>query len=847
MKAFERHNIFELIGQRQYVYHSAVLTCYTFDPIFFNTYFMPRLRACGITNVVVMMDASNYDQLLAEYPNYKLDTSNQTYTLIRQEPNRHGVFHPKIIVLIGQESGMLFVGSGNLTYSGFSLNEEIWGAFSLNGSDSLYAPLFTDTWSYLSHISHSEPLLVRQQFQWMLENSSWLNDVLISSGNHDVVIDGETFRFICNEKDSIINQVNAFIGNASVSSIQIVSPFYDVNGGMIDILHQRFSHSQIRCVVTKDGTYPYDMIINPPFWLSFHLWDEICNREENVRKKLHGKLMQFDTEEGTFLVIGSANLTSNAMNGINDEACLLIKSEKTRNYFNELGINIEDANVIKTEEKSTLIKPERKIQEKESKSYHIRSCEKIDERITVYSDIPDGKIILSGISFEGEKCFEKELISKNGIIADSDNVWGKAVMVVFVDINGNELSNRCFVFLDELINRCNPNQAFRKLESLLNASSNWKSNLMNILSYVYFENEPREKESKNQRILLKKQKKDDSGKIILKDDFDNIIEGSKHSILSKTDVRIIEFLLQSTNISKHKDRIFSKVSDDLDGISDINDGSSSYQYEEEDIDDLTKYEESVVYYCKRLDKFYNSKLESFYSSNKETKNKFILQPIDGKELKVNDYSQILISVVLMWNIIVENSCNRHELFLKLLIGNLGKFTLISRKGYEKRNDYASRKLEEYHREMVVYSLLVIGHFQWIGKSEIIAKLIILNLLDTYKNDGVEMIDAIWDAYINEKRRAVSVINVSTNILIEESKNDYKNFLLHLDDKSLIHPINYDSYGEIIYKKQLGFLYGYDFKPIMGANGMAASTYKVSHPGFDEDYVIKSGTKIHSLK
>ena len=87
MKAFERHNIFELIGQRQYVYHSAVLTCYTFDPIFFNTYFMPRLRACGITNVVVMMDASNYDQLLAEYPNYKLDTSNQTYTLIRQEPN----------------------------------------------------------------------------------------------------------------------------------------------------------------------------------------------------------------------------------------------------------------------------------------------------------------------------------------------------------------------------------------------------------------------------------------------------------------------------------------------------------------------------------------------------------------------------------------------------------------------------------------------------------------------------------------------------------------------------------------------------------------------------------------
>ena len=163
MNTIEKHNLFELIGQRQYVFHSAVLTCYTFDPVFFNSYFMPRLRTCGITNVIVMMDAGNYDHLLDEYPSYKLDPSSQTYTLVRQQPKSHGVFHPKIVILIGQDAGMLFVGSGNLTYSGFSLNEEIWGAFSLNGQNSIYAPLFGKAWNYLMSVFQPKSLLMTQQ------------------------------------------------------------------------------------------------------------------------------------------------------------------------------------------------------------------------------------------------------------------------------------------------------------------------------------------------------------------------------------------------------------------------------------------------------------------------------------------------------------------------------------------------------------------------------------------------------------------------------------------------------------------------------------------------------------
>jgi hypothetical protein len=83
-------------------------------------------------------------------------------------------------------------------------------------------------------------------------------------------------------------------------------------------------------------------------------------------------------------------------------------------------------------------------------------------------------------------------------------------------------------------------------------------------------------------------------------------------------------------------------------------------------------------------------------------------------------------------------------------------------------------------------------------------------------------------------------------MIKETIEDYKIFHQHRDDKSLIRLIQYGEDGEFVYKKQYGFLYGYDFKPVKDANGMTSSIYTVSHTGFDVDYTDKGGTKILSL-
>ena len=93
----DKHDIFELIGSSHNAYHSAVLTCYTFDPIFFNTYFMPGLRRCGITNIVVFVDATRYDELMQQHLLYSEELNSMHYTVVRQKASGNGAFHPKMI------------------------------------------------------------------------------------------------------------------------------------------------------------------------------------------------------------------------------------------------------------------------------------------------------------------------------------------------------------------------------------------------------------------------------------------------------------------------------------------------------------------------------------------------------------------------------------------------------------------------------------------------------------------------------------------------------------------------------------------------------------------------------
>ena len=89
------HDIFDLIGGGS-KYHSAIVTCYSFDPVFFSNLYLPNLRSAGPRNIIVLVDASNYDSALDGFEKYGNMVPDMKCHLVRMEPTSNGVFHPKM-------------------------------------------------------------------------------------------------------------------------------------------------------------------------------------------------------------------------------------------------------------------------------------------------------------------------------------------------------------------------------------------------------------------------------------------------------------------------------------------------------------------------------------------------------------------------------------------------------------------------------------------------------------------------------------------------------------------------------------------------------------------------------
>ena len=582
----QRHNIFDLIGGRQNLYHSAILTSYTFDPIFFESFYLPRLRQCGIINVIVLLDASNYDQILSQYPSFGLQSDRRLYTLIRQSPSNNGVFHPKITMLFGEDSGILVIGSGNLTYNGYAVNEEVWNTFCLKGEESIYLPLFSKVWKYLNTLNFPYSVLLKQQVKWIKDNSYWLSE---NPPYDTAIIDKEQFVFLSNDSEgSILMKLQKIIGYEHVNSITTVSPFYDTSGLTITSLYDCFKPNKVKCIYSDDGIYPYYLIKNKPEWLTFFSWNDVY--KSNSLHKLHAKIIQLELPTRTILISGSANMTNAAFNGSNDEACMAIISVHSKDYIKNLGIVLNQQSAATQTKLDMLPKLERSSSESIERKVQILSAEVIDNTLTVITDglyTEDfGLLILDANG--------KVLHVYNSLCKDNKLTVGSFTLTdciaVIIDSNSSEISNRYFIINEDDVARFNPNKALRKLDSLLESNKDWKDNLAGILSYLWFDNTSEIKAS-NLKSTTVAIAKEGVGRSVSCEDFDTILIGGRQTVLSLPDVRIIDFLLSS---DKRSEVDFTDTSDDLDTIDDVDRGENDYHNSESLIEMNQKNQHSQI-------------------------------------------------------------------------------------------------------------------------------------------------------------------------------------------------------------------------------------------------------------
>ena len=113
-------------------YDASLITTFNAYLPFYEEVVLRRMTNAGIRHNVLMMDAQQYTASILSHPPR---LAGRRYTLIPVAVAGAGVFHPKLILLVGKKKALLAIGSHNVTLAGFGFNREVTNVIRIDGVD----------------------------------------------------------------------------------------------------------------------------------------------------------------------------------------------------------------------------------------------------------------------------------------------------------------------------------------------------------------------------------------------------------------------------------------------------------------------------------------------------------------------------------------------------------------------------------------------------------------------------------------------------------------------------------------------------------------------------------------
>ncbi|MHB8641416.1 MAG: hypothetical protein ACYDA3_00795 [Gaiellaceae bacterium] len=132
-------------------YSSAVFTTYSLNLRFFEHWVLPLLHTAGARNVIILADEA---QLGAALDDHGLRSVGRSYQLVSTRLGP-GAFHPKLILLHGEEGTRACVSSANLTVDGQLRNVE--GGVVLDSSQPGHQAALAEAASFVRRIAADAP------------------------------------------------------------------------------------------------------------------------------------------------------------------------------------------------------------------------------------------------------------------------------------------------------------------------------------------------------------------------------------------------------------------------------------------------------------------------------------------------------------------------------------------------------------------------------------------------------------------------------------------------------------------------------------------------------------------
>lgn len=512
----DRYNILELLGADKNRYHSCIITCYSFDFLFFEQRVLPRLRQAGILNVNLFVDARMFQQQL-DAGNYR---NNYSYSVVPVQLS--GAFHPKILMVMGKNNGFLAIGSGNLTSSGLSSNDEVWGAFHTYKVESDAAPLFKLVYQYLTPLEKFCFGINKSKWDWILENTPWLKDIINDTSLETVLKSKDgSIQLLSSFVDvSIYKNILDHLPKEDLESLVIVSPYFNRGGQIIEQFIEDLNPENVRIVVdSRFGTVPYEFVDKGE--VQFYDWHKVGGIEKHQSPRLHAKIIQFNYKTKSFILIGSANATVEALGTKssqtrNAEMSILISANGKRDWLNEMQIDLPavgnfnlDDYVPQLVENTTGVRADLsfKISHAEFEFHTLRIYGKNLESLTNEYQLVIVKKneVLEKIAMNG--ILEKEYYS---ITIEEESIK-EGYKIYIEDSLALRQSNTAFLHFRQAIIKTNPDEKTLRFLEIINANSIGDNDLRELLEYANFEKmKPISEGNRNVPLATKISKEEDN-------------------------------------------------------------------------------------------------------------------------------------------------------------------------------------------------------------------------------------------------------------------------------------------------------------------------------------------------
>lgn len=302
----------------------ACVATYEFDPTFFERRILVSKGFEAASRIIVFVDHSRYQEILTQ--GLTSTQFNRRYFVIPIDRGKR-VFHPKLVMTIGEQGAVALVGSNNCTASGTGHNMELASAFLWkpdgpipSAQTDIIAAVFQLFRRYARDARGISQTLESECFAHISRLYPWLQRPVETH-------EASSIELLASHDDPLLPQVVQRLRGSTVQAITILAPFFDERAGLIERFRSLWPGAKIS-ILAQPGYSNLPTNVISALKMEGAPIETFC-AVPPLGRRLHAKAFAFETSDQTFWLTGSANASDPAFVTGNSEACLWFASDQS--------------------------------------------------------------------------------------------------------------------------------------------------------------------------------------------------------------------------------------------------------------------------------------------------------------------------------------------------------------------------------------------------------------------------------------------------------------------------------------------------------------------------------------